>query len=154
MTSLATQVIARLMLAPALMIAAAILVKGYADTGDGFNAGVIASLALLLQYVAFGVEEVERRLPLRHVGLAAVAGLAISLVVAFNPVVRGEPIFTHSPPPGEDVTKLGTLELITAVAFDIGVFLLVFGAIVGAVRLIALHERAADYERPPPGGPR
>ena len=152
MKSLPTQLVSRLLLAPALMIAAAVLVKGYADTGDGFNAGVIVSLAVLLQYVVLGTQEAERLLPVRHIGLCAVAGLALSLVVAFTPLLRGDALFTHVPPPGDPVTKLGTLELITAVAFDIGVFLLVVGALIGAMRLIALHDRTADYERPPAGG--
>ena len=46
MTSLPTRHVARLMLAPVLMIALAVLVKGYADVGDGFAAGVIAGDAL------------------------------------------------------------------------------------------------------------
>jgi multisubunit Na+/H+ antiporter MnhB subunit len=152
--SLATRTVSRLLLAPALMIAAAVLVKGYADTGDGFNAGVIAALAILLQYVVFGAEEAERLLPVRRAGLCAVAGLGLSLVVAFTPLLRGDALFTHVPGPGKDVVKLGTVELITAVAFDVGVFLLVFGAIVGALRLIALHDRTAELERPPAGGAR
>lgn len=154
MMSLPTRMVSRLLLAPALMIAAAVLIKGYADTGDGFNAGVIAALAVLLQYVVFGAHEAEKLLPFRRAGLCAVAGLALSLIVAFTPLLRGDAIFTHVPGPGEDVVKVGTVELITAVAFDVGVFLLVFGAIVGALRLIALHDRTAELERPPAGGSR
>lgn len=150
--SIPTRTVSRLVLAPALMIAAAILVKGYADTGDGFNAGVIASLAVLLQYVVFGAQEAERLLPVRKAGLCAVAGLGLSLLVAFTPLLRGDAVFTHVPAPGEDVIHLGTIELLTAVAFDVGVFLLVFGAIVGSLRIIALHDRAAELERPPTGG--
>jgi hypothetical protein len=41
------------------------------------------------------------------------------------------------------VVKLGTLELITAVAFDVAVFLLVLGAVVGIIRAVALAEEQA-----------
>jgi len=68
----------------------------------------------------------------------AVAGLMLALVVTFAPVLRGEAPLTHVPGPGEGVVQLGTLELVTAVAFDVGVFLLVLGAVVGVVRTIAL----------------
>jgi multisubunit Na+/H+ antiporter MnhB subunit len=137
-TSLMTQVIARLLLAPAVVVAAAVLVKGYSSVGDGFSAGVIAALGVLAVYLAFGYEEADRLLPVRLAPVGAIAGLLIALVVTFSSVVRGEPLLTHSPPPGADVIHLGTLELITAVAFDVGVFLLVFGAVVGILRAVAL----------------
>ncbi len=136
MTTVMTQVIARLLLAPALMVALAILVKGYVDTGDGFTAGVVAALAVLLQFVAFGRREVEQQLPVRHAPRVALVGLLIALVVTFAPVLRGLPPMTHLPRPGEKVVHLGTLELLTAVLFDIGVFLLVLGFAVSTIRLV------------------
>ncbi|MDP9364074.1 MAG: sodium:proton antiporter [Chloroflexota bacterium] len=137
MTTAMTQTIARLLFLPALMVALATLVKGYADTGDGFTAGVIAALAVLLQVVAFGVDETERRLPLHAAPAVAFAGVVLALVVAFLPVLFGRPIMTHAPAPGSAVIHLGTLELITAVAFDVGVFLLVLGFAVSTIGLIA-----------------
>jgi multicomponent Na+:H+ antiporter subunit B len=143
LTSLLVQAVARLSLAPMLVIAAAVLVKGYADVGDGFSAGVIAALAILLQYVAFGRETAERRLPLAPLPAGAFAGLLVALAVALVPVFRGDPPLTHLPAPGAEVTKLGTLELITAVAFDVAVFLLVVGAVVGIIHAIAAAEEDA-----------
>jgi multisubunit Na+/H+ antiporter MnhB subunit len=144
MTSVLTRAVARLMLAPTLMIGVAVLVKGYADVGDGFSAGVIAAVAILIQYVAFGREEAERALPLRLIPPAAFAGLLAALALALWPTLRGAPILTHAPAPGSGPVKLGTLELITAVAFDVTVFLLVLGAVVGIIRAVAL---AGEEER-------
>jgi multisubunit Na+/H+ antiporter MnhB subunit len=144
-TSGVTQVVSRLLLAPSLAVAAAVLVKGYADVGDGFSAGVIAALGVLLQYTAFGWREAERMLPLRYAPGAAVAGLMLALGVAFAPLLWGEAAFTHYPRPGTEPIHVGTLELITAVVFDLGVFLLVFGAGVGAIRYAA---QAAERRRP------
>jgi multisubunit Na+/H+ antiporter MnhB subunit len=132
-----TRFVSRLLLAPSFAVAAAVLVKGYADVGDGFSAGVIAALGILLQYVAFGWVESDRLLPVRYAPAAAVAGLLLALVVAFLPLLWGEPAFTHYPRAGTEPIHVGTLELITAVAFDIGVFLLVFGVAVGAIRYAA-----------------
>jgi len=137
MTTVLTQTVARLLFLPALMVALATLIKGYADTGDGFTAGVIAALAVLLQFVAFGEREVERLLPLRAAPRLAVAGLVLSLVVAFAPTLFGRPIMAHAPAPGAEVVHLGTLEVLTAVVFDVGVFLLVFGFAVSTIGLIA-----------------
>lgn len=126
------------LLGPALMVAAAIVVKGYADVGDGFSAGVIVALAIALRYITLGPDVTERSLPiLRHSPAVASAGLLIALGVGFAGVLAGDPPFTHHPRPGEPVTTIGTLELMTAVAFDIGVFLLVTGALVTLVHHLA-----------------
>lgn len=119
------------LLGPALMVAGAIIVKGYTDVGDGFSAGVIVALAVALRYVTLGPDEAERTLPvLRHAGTLAICGLLVSLSVAFVPVAFGDPIFTHYPAPGVSVVKIGTLELITAVLFDLGLFVLVAGSLI------------------------
>ncbi|MDA8217210.1 MAG: MnhB domain-containing protein [Dehalococcoidales bacterium] len=135
--TLAVKVIAKLLLGPIFVVAAAVLAKGYAQVGDGFSAGLIAAIGILLQYVAFGRQETERLLPLRFVGLLAPVGLLIALLVAFVPVMRGEPILTQAPPAGTEAAHLGTLELITALAFDVGVFLVVFGFAVAAMSALA-----------------
>jgi multisubunit Na+/H+ antiporter MnhB subunit len=133
------------LLGPAVMVAAAIIVKGYTDVGDGFSAGVIVALAISLRYIAFGSEGAERSLPiLRHAPVAAAAGLLLALAVGFLPVAAGDPPFTHEPGPGEHVIKLGTLELISAVAFDIGVFLLVCGMLVTLVHHLARLVEGED----------
>lgn len=144
MTSALTRTAARLLLAPSFLVAFAILVKGYSDVGDGFNAGVIAALGVLTQYLAFGSSEAERLLPVRLAPVGAFGGLLLALAVVFAPLAWGEAPLTHLPAPGADVVHLGTLELLTAVAFDVGVFLLVFGAVVGIIRTIAL---AGERER-------
>ena len=146
-TSVMTQTVARALLAPTWMVAAATLVKGYADTGDGFSAGVIAALGILLQYVAFGHEEVERRLPVHHAPTAAIAGLLLAIAVAFGPLLFGEPLMTYWPSAGEEPIHLGTLEIIGAVAFDLAVFMIVLGVCVGAVDIIAHAQRT--YRRRP-----
>lgn len=131
-----TRMVSRLLLAPAFMVALATLIKGYVDAGDGFAAGVIAALAVGLQFVAFGSEEVERTLPVRFAPVAAATGLLIALAVTFAPVVFGQPLLTHAPGPGDEVIHFGTLEILTAVLFDVGVFLLVLGFATETIRLL------------------
>jgi multicomponent Na+:H+ antiporter subunit B len=132
--------VARLLLAPSVVVAAAIMVKGYSDVGDGFSAGVIVALAVSLQYVARGPDRTEAELPvLRFAPVVAVIGLLLALATGFFPIVRGTPIFTHWPPPGQDPVRIGTLELMTAVVFDVGVFLLVLGVLVVLVHQLARY---------------
>jgi multisubunit Na+/H+ antiporter MnhB subunit len=136
--SVVLEVVAPRLLGPALMFAVAIIVKGYGDVGDGFSAGVIVALALGIRYVTWGTERTERGLPiLRHAPALAAVGLLLSLADGFFGVLSGNPPFTHEPGPGEDVVKLGTLELITAVAFDVGLFLLVASALVVLIHNLA-----------------
>ncbi len=146
MTTVLTRMVARLLLVPVLMVAAAILIKGYVDVGDGFAAGVIAALGVLLQYLAFGRAAVERVLPVRHAPKLAIGGLLVALAVAFIPVLGGQAPLQHAPAPGAEAIHLGTLELLTAVAFDAGVFALVLGMVVATIHLIAstVEERGAQ----------
>ena len=134
------------LLGPAVMVAAAIIVKGYTDVGDGFSAGVIVALAFALRYVTLGTERAERSLPfLRRAPAVAAVGLLTVLAVGFYPVLLGDPPVTHAPGPGDDVVKIGTLELITPVLFDVGLVLLVAGVLVTLVHQLArLVEGGAE----------
>jgi multicomponent Na+:H+ antiporter subunit B len=143
--SIVLEVVAPRLLGPAVMVAAAIIVKGYGDVGDGFSAGVIVALAIALRYIAFGPDRAERSLPiLRHAPAVAVSGILIALAVGFLPVAFGDPPFTHRPAPGADVVKIGTLELISAVAFDLGVFLLVCAGLVTVIHHLARLVEGGD----------
>jgi multicomponent Na+:H+ antiporter subunit A len=132
-----TQEVARLLYLPTLLVAAAILVKGFVQTGDGFSAGVVGSLGVLLRYLAFGHEEAKRLPAVRHATAIAFAGLFVALGVAAFGLLAGEEVMTHYPPSGTEPVHLGTLELMSAVLFDLGVFLLVFGFAIGVVSFFA-----------------
>jgi multicomponent Na+:H+ antiporter subunit A len=132
-----TQEVARLLYLPTFLVAAAILVKGFVQTGDGFSAGAVCALGVLLRYLAFGHGEAKNIFTVRHATRIAFVGLLVCLSVAAIPVFAGEAPLTHSPPPGTKPIHLGTLELMTAVLFDFGVFLLVFGFAVGTASFFA-----------------
>ena len=105
-TTVLTRGVARLLLAPVVMVALAVLVKGYVDVGDGFAGGIVAALGLLLQYVAFGRRRSSRALPVRHAPRLAVAGLLITLAVAFVPVrARRRPARSTARDPGRTSSR-------------------------------------------------
>lgn len=151
-TGVMARTVARLLFLPTLVVAAGILIKGYAQIGDGFSAGVVASLGVLLQYLAFGRREAEKLPIVKLAGKGAFVGLLISLLVAAAPVAWGDPVFTHYPGPGASVVYLGTLELITAVLFDCSVFLLVVGFVVGTIKVLSrtIHDEE-EYRGPDAG---
>lgn len=150
-TSVLTEMVARILLLPTVVAAVAILVKGYAQPGDGFAAGVVAALGVMLQHLALGHREAEKLAVVRHAPALAGAGLVLALLVATVPLFLGEPVLTHYPRPGGHVIYLGTLELITPVLFDVGIFLLVFGFVVGTMNAFARtiseeHEYAGPQD--------
>ncbi|HEX5014563.1 MAG TPA: MnhB domain-containing protein [Candidatus Limnocylindrales bacterium] len=132
------ELIAPRLLPIASVVAIALIVKGYANVGEGFGAGVIVALAIGLRYVVLGPERADRTIPIvRAAPLVAVTGLLIALGSGFFGLLFGSPPFTHYPPPGEPVVRIGALELTTAVAFDVGIFLLVVGAVVMLIRQLS-----------------
>ena len=135
-----TELVCRLLFAPTLMVAFATLVKGYGEAGDGFAAGVIAGLAFLMQFVAFGERHVRRALHTQYAPAVAVIGLAVALGVTFFPLLFGLPVLTHWPPPGAPVIHFGRVEAITGFVFDVGVFMLVLGFAVTGLTLVARAE--------------
>jgi len=152
MTSVMTRSVARILYLPMYLVAAAILIKGYVDIGDGFSAGVIAALGIILQGVAFGADEFDRLPFVRYAPLGTLAGLFLALAVAFGPVLAGRPIFLHSPVAGEHASHFGSLEFITPVLFDVGVFLVVLGFCVGSVSAVARETARREREQSTSGG--
>lgn len=130
------QLVARLLLPVSLVLAAALVVRGLTGTGDGFAAGVVAALGILAQPLAFGRRRALQLTSVRRLAAFAIGGLATALAIAFVPVLRGEALFTHSPPAGESPIRLGTLELTTSLAFDVAIGLLVVGVVVGALAIL------------------
>ncbi len=132
---------ARLLLLPSWMIAFAVLIKGYSDSGDGFSAGTIAGLGVIMVYISYGTETAEKLRPVRYARQIAMAGLLIALSTAFLPVLFGKPIMTHYPGSDRTATHVGMLELTTPFLFDVGVFLLVLGFCIGTFDLLAHATR-------------
>ena len=138
--------IARLLYLPTFLVAAALLVKGFVETGDGFSAGVVAALGVLLRYLAFGYERTRRLPAVRHALAIAFSGLLVALGVAGAPLLLGDAPLTHYPPAGSEPVHAGTIELMSAVLFDIGIFVLVFGFTVGVVSIFARASEAAGQD--------
>ncbi|QZX84492.1 monovalent cation/H+ antiporter subunit A [Metapseudomonas otitidis] len=124
------ETLSRLLLPLALMVSAFIFLRGHNLPGGGFIAGLITAVALVLQYIASGSAYVESRLPLRYQRMAG-CGVLLAGLTGLGSWAFGAPFLTsafdhfHLP-------LVGEFELATALAFDLGVYL----AVVGAVMLI------------------
>ena len=150
MTSPLTLLVARLLTAPILMFAVATLVRGYSGVGDGFAAGLIAALAVLLQYPALGPAGARRLLPVGRARAFARGGLLAAVVLALVPLAFGDPVLTHAPPPGNEPVHIGAIELTTAFAFDVAICILVVGVVVTIFDALAAvaEERESEGDGP------
>jgi multicomponent K+:H+ antiporter subunit A len=121
---------ARLVLPLALVVAAYIFWRGHNLPGGGFIAGLVAAIALVLQYLALGQAKADALLAAaggrrytRWVG----TGLGIAALTGIGAFAFGHPFLTSTF--GHPVVPvLGELPLATAAIFDLGVFVTVVGA--------------------------
>ncbi len=116
----------RLLLPLALLVSAFIFLRGHDLPGGGFIAGLITAIALIMQYLANGIAWTQARLPDRsHAGVAA--GLAVALLSGLGSWVFDRPFLTsaHGYLP---LPLIGELHLASAIAFDLGVYLVVVSA--------------------------
>ncbi|WP_404317976.1 monovalent cation/H+ antiporter subunit A [Malaciobacter canalis] len=122
------QTVTRLVLPLMLMVAAYIFLRGHNLPGGGFIAGLIAAVALIVQYLANGIDWTKARLRFEKETLISF-GLLIATLTGLVSMVIDYPFltttFTHVHWP-----IVGEFELASAIAFDLGVFLVVVGSTV------------------------
>lgn len=126
----------------ALVVAVALIVKGYGHIGDGFSAGAVASIGAVLQLVVLDRRRARVLIAVPFARAIASFGLLIVLAVVLGPVLFGYPPVTHFPKPGEPIDEFGVLELHTAVLFDLGTAMIVYGLVVAVFdRMLPQFER-------------
>jgi multicomponent K+:H+ antiporter subunit A len=128
------------------MLALYLLLRGHDLPGGGFVAGLTMSVAIIVQYMVGGTRWLEARLrlhPLRWMG----AGLVVAAATGAGAWLVGYPFLTsHSF--HADLPLIGDVPVASALAFDLGVFLLVLGATV--LVLIALAHQSLRSHRAVP----
>ncbi len=118
--------LARPMLPLALMVSAFIFLRGHNLPGGGFIAGLITSIALILQYIASGMEWTEDRIRLRYHNVIGL-GLLFATIAGAGSLAFGYPFLTST---FDYITwpVVGKFEVASALIFDLGVYLAVIGA--------------------------
>jgi multicomponent K+:H+ antiporter subunit A len=120
-------VIARLLLPFALLVSVFLFLRGHNAPGGGFIAALVTSVALIAQYVAFGVGWTHRRLPQDFRPLIGI-GLLIAGLTALGGWLFSAPFLT-SAHGHVHVPLVGDVELASAALFDLGVYFAVIGAV-------------------------
>jgi multicomponent K+:H+ antiporter subunit A len=119
-------VLVRLLLPIAFVVSVYLFMRGHNQPGGGFVAGLVMSVAFILQYMVAGTQWVEAQMslrPLRWMG----TGLLFATVTGLGAMVAGYPFLTthtwHFALP-----LLGEIHIASALFFDIGVYAVVVGS--------------------------
>lgn len=137
-------VLTRVIMPVVLMVGFHIFLRGHNEPGGGFIAGLIISIAVLMQYMASGFSWTSSRLRYPYHGVIG-AGVLIAGLTGIGSWFVGKPFLTSDftyvrIPPFEK------FELATAALFDLGVFLAVVGAVMLSLESFSRLARRAHME--------
>jgi multicomponent Na+:H+ antiporter subunit A len=130
--SLVLEVATRIIFPLIMVLSAYFFFAGHNTPGGGFAGGLTAGLALVLRYLAGGRYELGETLPL-DAGKILGVGLGLSVGTAVASLVAGAPVLS-SALIQVDLPVLGTVKFVTALFFDLGVYLIVIGLVLDVLR--------------------
>lgn len=140
--SFVLEVATRLLFPTIMVFSLFFLFAGHNNPGGGFAGGLTAGLALVLRYFAGGRYELGEALPVDAGRLLGV-GLTLAVTMALAPLLLGYPPLT-SAIVAVDLPVFGTVKLVSALVFDIGVYLIVVGLVLDVLRSLGVRLEYSD----------
>ncbi len=123
---------------PIVVFSLYLLFTGHNQPGGGFAGGLVAGVAVVLAWSAGGLQTVQLLIPLRSAVLLG-TGLIVSTLVGFASLIAGlsylESAFFEA-----SIPLVGDVKVVSALAFDVGVYLVVVGMILGLVQALGKDE--------------
>jgi len=117
-----------------LTVSIFLFLRGHNAPGGGFVAGLVLAVPLLMQYVIQGTASVESRFGFDYIRCIG-TGLFFALFSGAGAMLFGVPFLT-SGHVDMDIPLLGKLSVVSAVGFDTGVYLVVFGGVMLIMSMI------------------
>ncbi|NWA66412.1 monovalent cation/H+ antiporter subunit A [Pseudomonas reactans] len=137
-------VLVRLLLPIALVVSFYLFMRGHNQPGGGFVAGLVMSVAFILQYMVAGTQWVEAQMslrPMRWMGF----GLFSATLTGLGALFAGYPFLTtHTWHFG--LPLLGDIHIASALFFDVGVYAMVVGSTL--LMLTALGHQSVRAHKP------
>ncbi|MCS3512743.1 monovalent cation/H+ antiporter subunit A [Pseudomonas grimontii] len=137
-------VLVRLLLPIAVVVSFYLFMRGHNQPGGGFVAGLVMSVAFILQYMVAGTQWVEAQMslrPMRWMGF----GLFSATLTGIGALFVGYPFLTthtwHFSLP-----LLGDIHIASALFFDVGVYAMVVGSTL--LMLTALGHQSVRAHKP------
>ncbi|WP_019932423.1 Na+/H+ antiporter subunit A [Nocardia sp. BMG111209] len=148
--SMVLAITTRLVFPTIMAMSAYFFFAGHNAPGGGFAGGLTAGLALVLRYLAGGRYELGEALPLD-------AGQLLGTGLVFAAGTATGSMFLGVPPLSSAVVQvtlpvLGTVKFVTAMLFDLGVYLIVVGLVLDVLRSLGagldsdVHVPAREQE--------
>jgi len=141
-------VLTRVIMPVVMMVGFYIFLRGHNEPGGGFIAGLVVSIGVVMQYMASGFSWASARLRYPYHGVIG-AGVLIAGLTGIGSWFVGKPFMTTDftyvrIPPFQE------FELATALAFDLGVFLSVVGAVMLSLESFSrlarrVHDEASEH---------
>jgi multicomponent Na+:H+ antiporter subunit B len=136
-----------------LVTAIALLLQGHNQPGGGFIAGVLTVTAFALTYIIYGLDYIrtellDQQVPatgavestlVRDLGPVFGVGLLIAAAGGLVAIGLGFPFLTQAVLFIEHVPLYEELELAGALVFDLGVYLVVVGALLTILAVVGLE---------------
>jgi multicomponent Na+:H+ antiporter subunit B len=148
-TTVIARTVARIALPIILMTAIALLFQGHNRPGGGFIAGVLTAAGIGLIYIVYGLDYIERELlhhppttPYsggglgREYGTLFALGLALAVGSGLAAMALGYPFLTQAVAFLEHLPIYEDLEVASAFAFDLGVYVTVVAAILTILAVV------------------
>lgn len=155
-TTVIARTVTRIVVPIILLTAVALLLRGHQLPGGGFIAGVLTATAVGLVYVIFGLDYLEEEILHRNPSVddiqppiaadyrfAYAIGLATALVSGLVAVATGAPFLdqgfvkvTSLPGSKAELPLYDSVELASTIAFDVGVYLVVVGALLAIIGVV------------------
>lgn len=135
-------VLTRVIMPVVLMIGFYIFLRGHNEPGGGFIAGLVVSIAVVMQYMASGFRWASSRLRYPYHGVIG-AGVLVAGLTGIGSWFAAKPFLTTAfdyfrIPPFDE------FELATALIFDLGVFLAVVGAVMLSLESFSRFSKRSD----------
>jgi multicomponent Na+:H+ antiporter subunit B len=142
--------VTRLVVPMILLTAVALLLQGHNLPGGGFIAGVLTVVALALVYIIFGLDYLETELLdrgvtvpygpeagiVREYGSVFALGLGVAVASGVVAMALGHPFLTQGVAFIEHLPVYDTLEVASALVFDLGVYAVVVGALLTVTAVV------------------
>ncbi len=148
-TTVIARTVARIVLPIILLTAIALLFQGHNRPGGGFIAGVLTAAGIGLIYIVYGLDYLRRELvqaPLsigygegtlgREFGTLLGVGLAIAVGAGLGAIALGYPFLTQAVVFLHDLPVYDELEVASAFAFDLGVYVTVVAALLSILAVV------------------
>lgn len=149
-TTVIARTVTRVVFPIIVVTAVALLLQGHNLPGGGFIAGTLTAAAVGLVYIIYGLDYLERQLldrtpsaPFsdesgiqREYGAVVTTGLAVAAGSGLVAIVFGQPFLTQAVWFFEHVPIYGEFEVASALAFDLGVYAVVVGALLTILAVV------------------